>query len=154
MCARSLGRLSFRRCGQYRRSCCINQLVSPRAAPSIKRLHGFSHDVTGDRPTISKDTQKAEHTLSVCSLKRTLKRCAPFFALSAQKDTGRADGQAHLNQYRTKRKVCSRPYTTQARLLQGVLSAIWPRVQLSGGRSLKINSHHAQPLSFQKMLSL
>ena len=139
-----------RRCGQTRRSCCINQLVSPRAVLVNWALARLFYDVTDDRPTIQKDTQKAEHTHSVCSAEKDAQppHKPPLFRAEWRRTQwARRIGASY--QYRTKRKVCSRPCAFKARPVSGAPYAIWPRVQLSGGRSLKINSHHAQPLSFQ-----
>lgn len=63
-----------RRCGQTRRSCCLNQLVSPRAVLIYGALARLLHDVTGDRPTIKRTHKKRNTPLRHAPLKRTLYR--------------------------------------------------------------------------------
>ena len=112
--------LFVRRRGQTRRSCCLNQLVSPRAVLVNGALARLFYDVTGDRPTIQKDTQKAEHTHSVCSAEKDAQsphRPPPLPRKSTRKTGARRIGASY--QYRTKRKVCSRPCAVKARLISG-----------------------------------
>lgn len=146
--------LFVRRCGQTRRSCCPNQLVSPRAVLIYGALARLFHDVTGDRPTIQKDTQKAEHTHSVCSAEKDAQspHRPPRSRANQRRNRGAQNRQARLiNIGQSERSVLGHTRSKPA-LYQGTPSAIRPRVQLSGGRSLKINSHHAQPLSFEKIV--
>lgn len=139
-----------RRCGQTRRSCCINQLVSPRALRFAKRLRGFSHDVTGDRPTIKRTHKKRNTPIRYAPLKKTLSRriSRPSSAQNGAERNGRAEPARLINIGQSERSVLGHAQSKPASY-QGAPYAIRPRVQLSGGRSLKINSHHAQPLSFQ-----
>lgn len=117
--------LFVRRCGQTRRSCCINQLVSPRAVLIYGALARLFHDVTGDRPTIQKDTQKAEHTHSVCSAEKDAQsphRPPPLPRISTQKTGAR----------RTGRRVSS--ISDKAK---GLFSAIRAQSPPSSGRALR-----------------
>ena len=113
--------LFVRRSGQTRRSCCPNQLVSPRAVLIYGALARLFYDVTGDRPTIQKDTQKAEHTHSVCSAEKDAQspHRPPRSRANQRRKQGRAEPADASHQYRTKRKVCSRPYAIKARPLSG-----------------------------------
>ena len=94
--------------------------LSARRALFMGRLRGFLHDVTGDHPTIQKGTQKAEHTHSVCSAEKDAQspHKPPLFRAEWRRTQwARRIGASY--QYRTKRKVCSRPCAVKARLISG-----------------------------------
>ena len=142
-----------RRCGQTRRSCCLNQLVSPRAVLIYGALARLFHDVTGDRPTIKRTHKKRNTPIRYAPLKRTLTRrtARPAPAQNGAEHKGRAESARLINIGQSERSVLGHARSKPAHS-PGAPSAIWPHVQLSGGRSLKINSHHAQPLSFEKIV--
>lgn len=99
--------LFVRRCGQTRRSCCINQLVSPRAVLVNGALARLFYDVTGDRPTIKRTHKKRNTPIRYAPLKKTLSRriSRPSSAQNGAERNGRAESARLINIGQSERSV-------------------------------------------------
>ena len=108
--------LFVRRCGQTRRSCCINQLVSPRAVLVNGALARLFYDVTGDRPTIKRTHKKRNTPIRYAPLKKTLNRRIgrPSSAQNGAERNGRAESARLINIGQSERSVLGHAHSKPA----------------------------------------